>query len=130
MECKALDGRQSGVKLKGNKVESWDVKVPSFRGKVFHVILETRNPVQEGTQVVEAPVPSDRRAHTHVAHEVELAAGAPSATCQGACLQCCIDISFPESNVSSTTVRAGTDCDKVDDALADLGWDEPLPDPS
>ena len=86
--------------------------------------------MQEIAQVVEAPVSRDRRAHAHVAHEVELAAGAPGATCQRACLQCYIDILVPEKDVSSEIELVGTDCDKVDDALADLSRYEPLPDPS
>ena len=86
--------------------------------------------MQEGAQVMEAPVPRDRWEHAHVAHEVELAARAPGATCQRACLQCFINTLLPKKSVCSDTERPGTDCDKVDDALADLGWDESLPGPS
>ena len=88
------------------------------------------DPVQEIAQVVEAPVSRDRRTHTHVAHEVELATGAPGATCERARLQCCMDIGFPEMMKFPGTVFTGTDCHEVDDALTDLGWYGPLPDPS
>ena len=110
-------------------MKSWDVEIKSLHSKIFHVITEERDLVQEGAQVVEAPVPRDRWEHAHVTHEVELAARAPGATCQRACLQCYADILVPEKEVLSVTELVGTDCDEVDYAFTDLGRDEPLPDP-
>ena len=92
--------------------------------------MEERDSVQERAQVVEAPVPADRRAHTHVAHEVELAPGAPGATCQRARTECCEHTPFPEIAHGRAGDAVPSRGDKVDDALADLGWYESPPDAS
>ena len=108
-------------------MESRDAEAKSYRSEILHVIVEERNPVEEGAQVLEAPVPRYRRAHAHVPHEVELAARAPGAACQRTCLQCRTNSVVPESSHCPAREAIPTNCDEVDDALADLSWNESLP---